>query len=197
LALLFIRDRLWVSTSQAWGSSKDFAWATRGGGDRGEVAPFFRGLVITWVGLWRPGGQGNVNASMSFVLLIVKSLAYFGLPSYLLHRASQSSPLTRYYLCNILYLCTVGFCSSVAFCSSLPLYLLGRRYDVNFVFARTFYPIFSRLSGLRIVVEGKEHLQVRPCVFIGTHQSMMDVFPVAACVTSAISFSMALTTQTA
>ncbi|KAH9980010.1 hypothetical protein BGW80DRAFT_1220903 [Lactifluus volemus] len=117
---------------------------------------------------------------MSFVLLIVKALAYVGLPFYLLYRTSQSSPLTRYYLFNTLYLSTVGFCSSVAFCSALPLYLLGRRYDVNFVFARTFYPIFSRLSGLRIVVEGKEHLQVRPCVFIGNHQSMMDVFPVAA-----------------
>jgi lysophosphatidate acyltransferase len=119
---------------------------------------------------------------MSFVLLIVKSLAYVGLPSYLLYRASQSSPLTRYYLCNILYLCTVGFCSSVGFCSALPLYLLGRRYDVNFVFAHTLYAMFSRLSGLRIIVEGKEHLQARPCVFIGNHQSMVDLFLLGACV---------------
>ncbi|KAH9977690.1 hypothetical protein BGW80DRAFT_1283746, partial [Lactifluus volemus] len=123
---------------------------------------------------------------MSFVSLTVKALAYFGLPSYLLHRLSQSSPLTRYYLCNILYVCSIGFCSSVAFCSALPLYLLGRRYDVNFVAARTFYTIFSRLSGLRIVVEGKEHLQVRPCVMIGNHQSMLDILFLSACVTSPI-----------
>jgi hypothetical protein len=146
---------------------------------------------------WDPWAVKHVKSSMSFVLLIVKALAYVGLPPYLLHRASHSSPLTRYYLCNLLYLSTVVICSSVALCSALPLYLLGRRYDVNFVFARTFYAIFSRLSGLRIVVEGKEHLQVCPCVFIGNHQSMMDVFPLTACVTSAISFSMALITQTA
>ena len=131
-------------------------------------------------------GLGSPWASMSFVLLIMKSLAYFGLPSYLLYHVSQSSPLTRYYLCNILYLCTLAFCSSVGFCSALPLYLLDRRYDVNFVFAHTLYAIFSRLSGLRIVVEGKEHLQERPCVLIGNHQSMVDVFLLGACVTSPI-----------
>jgi len=52
---------------------------------------------------------------------------------------------------------------------------MGRRYDVNYVVARTFYAIFSRLAGLRIVVEGEEHLQTRPCVFIGNHQSMVDI----------------------
>jgi len=113
--------------------------------------------------------------SMSFISLIVKPLAYLGLPSYLLLRLSKSSPLTRYYICNFLYICSISFCSSLGFSSAIPLSLMGRRYDVNYVVARTFYAIFSRLAGLRIVVEGEEHLQTRPCVFIGNHQSMVDI----------------------
>ncbi|KAI0307077.1 hypothetical protein B0F90DRAFT_1684949 [Multifurca ochricompacta] len=113
--------------------------------------------------------------NMSFISLIVKPLAYFGLPAYLLHRLSQSSPLVRYYIRNVLYICSLGLCSTIGFCSALPLSLLGRRYDVNYVVARTFYAIFSRLSGIDVVVEGEEHLQTRPCVFIGNHQTMLDV----------------------
>ena len=124
--------------------------------------------------------------SMSFISLIVKPLAYLGLPSYLLHRLSKSSPLTRFYICNFLYLCSISFCSSLGFLSAIPLSLMGRRYDVNYVVARSFYAIFNRLSGLRIVVEGEEHLQTRPCILIGNHQSMIDVFCLGRCVASPI-----------
>ncbi|KAI0303997.1 1-acyl-sn-glycerol-3-phosphate-acyltransferase [Russula brevipes] len=112
---------------------------------------------------------------MSFIALILKPLAYLGLPAYLIHRLSQTSPLIRYYVRNVLYVCSLGFCSTLGFCAALPLSLVGRRYDVNYVVARTFYAIFSRLSGIQIVVEGEEHLQMRPCVFLGNHQSMLDV----------------------
>ncbi|KAH9999965.1 1-acylglycerol-3-phosphate O [Russula vinacea] len=112
---------------------------------------------------------------MSFPALILKSLAYLGPPAYILHRLSQTSPRIRFYIRNILYICSVGFCSTLGFCSALPLFLLGRRYDVNYVVARTFYTTFSRLSGLQVVVEGEEHLQTRPCVLIGNHQSMLDL----------------------
>ena len=120
--------------------------------------------------------------NMSLIALILKPVAYFGLPAYLLHRLSQTSPLARYYIRNILYFCSLSFCSTLGFCTALPLSLIGRRYDVNYVVARTFYAIFSRLSGLRIVVEGEEHLQMRPCVFVGNHQSMLDVFCLGRCV---------------
>ncbi|KAF8505858.1 hypothetical protein F5888DRAFT_1603710 [Russula emetica] len=112
---------------------------------------------------------------MSFSALILKPLAYFGLPVYLLHRLSQTSPLVRYYIRNILYICSVGFCSTVGFCAAVPLTLMGRRYDVNYIVARTFYATFGKLSGLRVVVEGEEHLKTRPCVLVGNHQSMLDL----------------------
>lgn len=119
--------------------------------------------------------------SMSFIALILKPVAYVGLPAYLLHHLSQTSPIARYYIRNILYVCTLSFCSTLGFCAALPLSLLGRRHDVNYVVARTFYTIFSRLSGVEIVVEGEEHLQMRPCVFVGNHQSMLDVLYLGRC----------------
>jgi hypothetical protein len=124
--------------------------------------------------------------SMSFVSLIVKPLAYLGLPSYLLHRLSWSSPHIRYHTCNILFACSVGICSSLAVCAAFPLYLLGRRYDVNYFFVHTFCYIFSKLIGIRVVVEGEEHLQRRPCVLLGNHQTMLDLFFSGRCVASPI-----------
>jgi lysophosphatidate acyltransferase len=123
---------------------------------------------------------------MSFIALILKPVAYFGLPAYLLHRLSQTSPLVRYYIRNVYYVFTLSFCSTLGFCTALPLSLLGRRHDVNYVVARTFYAIFSRLSGIQIVVEGEEHLQVRPCVFVGNHQSMLDVLFLGRCAASSV-----------
>ena len=121
--------------------------------------------------------------SMSFIALILKPVAYFGLPAYLLHRLSQTSPLARYYIRSVLYIFGLSFCSTVGVCTALPLSLLGRRHDVNYVVARTFYAIFSRLSDIQIVVEGEEHLQMRPCVFVGNHQSMLDVHFLGRCAT--------------
>src|SRR5712691_9709928 len=122
--------------------------------------------------------------NMSLITLILKPVAYFGLPAYLLHRLSQTSPLARYYIRSIFYFCSITFCSTLGFCSSFPLSLVGRRYDVNYVVARTFYALFSRLSGIQIVVEGEEHLQMRPCVLVGNHQSMLYVHVLGRCVVS-------------
>jgi len=58
---------------------------------------------------------------------------------------------------------------------ALPLSLMGRRYDVNYVVARTFYATFGRLVGVEIIVEGEEYLKIRPCVYVGNHQTMLDV----------------------
>jgi hypothetical protein len=124
--------------------------------------------------------------SMSFIAFILKPVAYFGLPVYLIHRLSKTSPLVRYYIRNVYYVFSLSFCSTLGFCTALPLSLLGRRHDVNYVVARTFYAIFSRLSGIDIVVESEEHLQIRPCVFVGNHQSMVDVLFLGRCVASPV-----------
>lgn len=119
---------------------------------------------------------------MSLLSLILKPLAYLGLPAYILHRLSRTSPLIRYHIHNILFVCSLSFCSTLGFSVALPLSLVGRRYDVNYVVARTFYAIFGRLVGLKIIVEGEEYLQTRPCVFVGNHQTMLDVLCLGRCV---------------
>jgi lysophosphatidate acyltransferase len=134
----------------------------------------------------RPAERTDQAPSMLFSALILKPLAYFGLPVYVLHRLSQTSPLVRYYIRNILYICSVGLCSTVGFCAAVPLTLLGRRYDVNYIVARTFYATFGRLSGLRVVVEGEEHLNTRPCVLVGNHQSMLDLLYLGRCAASPV-----------
>src|SRR5712671_3984478 len=85
----------------------------------------------------------NPHHSMYIVSLILKPLAYVGLPAYLIHRLSQTSPLVRYYVRTIFYVCSLGLCSTLGFCTALPLSFIGRRYDVNYVVARTFYALFS------------------------------------------------------
>jgi hypothetical protein len=124
--------------------------------------------------------------SMSFSTLILKPLAYFGLPVYILHHLSQTSPLIRYYIRNILYVCSIGFASTVGFCAAVPLTLMGRRYDVNYIGARTFYATFGSLTGLRVLVEGEEHLETRPCVLVGNHQSMLDLLYIGRCAASLV-----------
>jgi len=53
--------------------------------------------------------------------------------------------------------------------------LVGRRYDVNFVVARMFYIVASRLLGVEVEVEGEEHMDEKPAVLMANHQSELDI----------------------
>lgn len=53
--------------------------------------------------------------------------------------------------------------------------IAGKKYDVNSVVASTFYYIASRALNITIEVEGEEHLETRPAVMVGNHQSMLDI----------------------
>ncbi|KAL5530339.1 SLC1 [Sanghuangporus sanghuang] len=124
------------------------------------------------------------------LLSLVKPLAYLSVPIFLLRTASNTSPLARYYVRLGIYLSTVGVCSLWGVFVSIGLSLIGRRYDINWVIARSFYNLASRFLGITVEVEGEEHLSTRPVVLIMNHQSMLDililgrVFPKQASVTS-------------
>ena len=106
----------------------------------------------------------------------VKPLAYISLPVFLLRTASNSSPLARYYVRLGLYLSALGVCSVWGVIASIGMPLIGRRYDINWVVARSFYNLASRLLGIYCVeVDGEEHLSVRPAVIVANHQSMLDI----------------------
>ncbi|CCM01751.1 uncharacterized protein FIBRA_03817 [Fibroporia radiculosa] len=106
---------------------------------------------------------------------LVKPLAYVSLPVFALHTLSQSSPIARYYVRLTLYLSTLGVCSAWGVVCAVGMSLVGRRLDTFFVVARSFYALASRALDIRLVVEGEEHLQTRPAVLVGNHQSMLDI----------------------
>ncbi|KAA1466525.1 acyltransferase-domain-containing protein [Dentipellis sp. KUC8613] len=112
---------------------------------------------------------------MSVLSYLVKPLAYLGLPVFLLHTLSSSSPVARYYVRITLYLSTLGLCSAWGVVVSVAMSLAGRRFDINWVIARSFYAIASRVMDIKMTVEGAEYLETRPAVLIGNHQSMLDI----------------------
>jgi len=53
--------------------------------------------------------------------------------------------------------------------------LVGRRYDVNWVIARSFYALAGNVLDIRVEVEGEEHLSTKPAILLSNHQSMLDI----------------------
>ncbi|EGN92026.1 hypothetical protein SERLA73DRAFT_191660 [Serpula lacrymans var. lacrymans S7.3] len=112
---------------------------------------------------------------MSFLFSLVKPLAYLSLPVLLLRSFAQTSPVGRYYYKLGLYLGSLVVVSTWGVVIAVGMTLIGRRQDVNFIVARCFYAVASRALDIQIDVEGKEHLQSRPAVLVGNHQSMLDI----------------------
>ena len=118
---------------------------------------------------------------MSILGYIIKPLAYFGLPAYALHKLSQSNPVAKYYVRLTLYVSTLGLCSVWGVIVSVAMSLVGQRYNVNWVIARSFYNLAGRILNVKFVVEGEEHLETRPSVLVGNHQSMFDILYLGRC----------------
>lgn len=113
---------------------------------------------------------------MSLLSLALKPIAYLSLPIMLCHELSSKSTRARYYIRLVLYLSTLGVCSVWGVIVSIAMSLVGRRFDINYVVARSFYLLASRLLGIRFQVEGEEHLDTsRPAILVGNHQTMLDI----------------------
>jgi len=102
-------------------------------------------------------------------------LAYISLPLYLLKLMSDRSSITRYYFRLGLYVSAVGVCSIWGVATSIAMTLIGRRFDINYIVARTLYALISRVIGITYTVEGEHHLEMKPAVLLGNHQSMLDI----------------------
>ncbi|OBZ70121.1 putative 1-acyl-sn-glycerol-3-phosphate acyltransferase [Grifola frondosa] len=112
---------------------------------------------------------------MSVLATFVKPLAYVSLPLFALHTLAGANPVARYYVRIGLYLSTLGVCSLWGALCAVGMSLVGRRLDVFYIVARSFYYLASRAVDIRLVVEGEEHLETRPSVLVGNHQSMLDI----------------------
>jgi 1-acyl-sn-glycerol-3-phosphate acyltransferase len=59
---------------------------------------------------------------------------------------------------------------------SMPLALVRwKNVENNFLFGKIYGPIARKLMGLRVFVEGAEHLKNRPAIFVANHQSGLDM----------------------
>jgi lysophosphatidate acyltransferase len=112
---------------------------------------------------------------MALLLSLVKPLAYISVPTLVLRSVSQSSPTARYYVRLGVYLTTLALVGAFSALLAAGMSLVGRRYDVNFVVARTFYFLAGQVTGMVVEVEGEEWLGTRPAVFMCNHQSVVDV----------------------
>lgn len=69
-------------------------------------------------------------------------------------------------------LVTVGSCGIVI---AAGLSLIGRSTDSSNIAAGLFYAMVSRVLDLKVEVEGEEHLNTRPAVYMVNHQSILDI----------------------
>lgn len=121
---------------------------------------------------------------MASLFNLLRPVAYASLPLI----ALQYSPHGRYYTRNVIYVGALGFVATLSAFLAAGLSLANRRFDVNYVVARTFYAVAGTLVGWRVEVEGEEWLEDtkdgggRPAVLMCNHQSMIDILPLARCV---------------
>jgi len=113
---------------------------------------------------------------MSFIMsYVLKPLAYLSLPALLLRYLSDRSPMVRYYVRLSTYLSTLGVLSIWGVLVSAGMSIAGQRFDINWVVARSFYLTAGRIMGIEFQVEGEEHMETPSAIYIGNHQSMLDI----------------------
>jgi len=106
---------------------------------------------------------------------LFKPLAYASVPYLILKYATDSNPTARYYFRVVVYYSALGFCSVWGMIVAAGMSLAGHRFDINWVVARSFYTLAGKLLDIKFVVEGEEHLDIKPAVLVGNHQSGLDI----------------------
>jgi lysophosphatidate acyltransferase len=57
----------------------------------------------------------------------------------------------------------------------IVLLIVGKRYDIDFWTARSFYFLAGRVLDIQFEIEGEEYLKTKPALLLGNHQSMLDI----------------------
>jgi lysophosphatidate acyltransferase len=112
---------------------------------------------------------------MWIVTALFKPLAYVSVPYLILKYATDTNPTARYYFRVVVYYSALGFCSVWGMIVAAGMSLAGHRFDINWVVARSFYTLAGKLLDIKFVVEGEEHLDTKPAVLVGNHQSGLDI----------------------
>jgi lysophosphatidate acyltransferase len=115
---------------------------------------------------------------MSFLSCLFKPLAYVSPIIF----AAWFTPMGHYYLRIGIYVGCVAIGGSSGAFTAIPLAIAGRKYDLNYMVARTFYWLATRALNITVELEGEEYLETRPAVMVGNHQSMVDIMWLGRCV---------------
>ena len=112
---------------------------------------------------------------MWIVTALFKPLAYVSVPYLILKHITETNPTARYYFRVAVYYSALGFCSVWGMIVAVGMSLAGHRLDINWVVARSFYTLAGKLLDIKFVVQGEEHLDTKPAVLVGNHQSALDI----------------------
>ncbi|KAH7105590.1 1-acylglycerol-3-phosphate O [Auriculariales sp. MPI-PUGE-AT-0066] len=112
---------------------------------------------------------------MAWLQSLLKPVAYVSVPLFTLKYVAVAFPVTRYYVRMFLYLSALGICSTEGILVAIWMAIIGQRFNTKYYIARSFYLLCGNLLDIKIVVEGEEHLNVRPAVMVGNHQSFIDI----------------------
>jgi len=113
--------------------------------------------------------------NMGSIMSALRPLAYLSLPLLAIRYAASRFPLVKYYWRIGIYVTSLAFVSAWGACLSVVLLVVGKRFDIDFWVARSFYFVAGSLLGIRFEVEGEEYLSTTPAVLLGNHQSMLDI----------------------
>ena len=112
---------------------------------------------------------------MSFLISLIKPLAYISVPILVLRGVALSSPTGRYCVNVSIFLGTLVAVSTWGAVVGVVMLVAGGQLDLNHYVARNFYAAAGTLLDIKVEVEGEEHLQTQPALLLGNHQSMLDV----------------------
>lgn len=107
--------------------------------------------------------------------MLIEGVLLVGATAAVANYASTKSPAASYYAHLTIYFICLLICSAWGILATPFMLLIGRGYDIQWLVARSFYELTSRWLGITMTVEGWEHLETRPAIFIGNHQSMLDI----------------------
>lgn len=112
---------------------------------------------------------------LGFLVMVISKAIYISLPLYLLKLVGDRHPTSRYYTRLVLYVSTLSICSVWGVIVSVFMTIAGRRFDINYIVARSFYYLGGHVMGISFDVEGEEHFEHGSSVLVGNHQSMLDI----------------------
>ncbi len=110
----------------------------------------------------------------SILVYISYLLVAYVLLTMALYTLSNRYPKLSFYACLLASYLSLLVCSVYGVIASIVLRLIGYGQIAQWATARSFKWTMRYTTRVKFVIEGEEHLKVRPAVFIGNHQTYVS-----------------------